>query len=48
MEIKMNKEILDYKETIFFGLTMRQCIFSLLACIVAIALYFILKPYLRN
>ena len=48
MEIKMNKEILDYKETIFFGLTMRQFIFSLLACAVAVTLYFILKPYLRN
>lgn len=48
MEIKMNKEILEYKETIFFGLTMRQFIFSLLACIVAVVLYFVLKPYLRN
>ena len=48
MEIKMNKEILEYKETIFFGLTMRQFIFSLLACIVTVTLYFILKPYLRN
>ena len=24
MEIKINKEILTYQETIFFGLTMRQ------------------------
>ena len=24
MEIKVNKEIRDYKETIFFGLSMRQ------------------------
>ena len=45
MEIKMNKEILDYKETIFFGLTMRQFIFSLIACVVAVSLYFLFKPY---
>lgn len=40
MEIKINKEIRDYKETIFFGLSMRQFIFSILACGVALLLYF--------
>ena len=45
MEIKINKEIRDYKETIFFGLSMRQFIFSLIACGVAVLLYFLLKPY---
>ena len=45
MEIKINKEIRDYKETIFFGLSMRQFIFSLIACVVAVLLYFLLKPH---
>ena len=31
MEIKINREIRDYKENIFFGLSLRQLIFSLLA-----------------
>ena len=46
MEIKVNKEIRDYTESIFFGLSMRQFIFALLACVVAIGLYFIFKDYL--
>lgn len=46
MEIKVNKEIRDYSETIFFGLSMRQFFFSLCACAIAVILYFILKPCL--
>lgn len=46
MEIKINKEIRDYKETIFFGLSMRQFIFSTLACGVALLLYFSLRHIL--
>ena len=45
MEVKINKEIRNYTESVFFGLTLRQFIFSILACIVAVGLYFILKPY---
>lgn len=30
MEVKMNKEIRDYQESIFFGLNFRQCAFSVL------------------
>jgi hypothetical protein len=30
---------------LFFGLSLRQCIFSLLAVLVAVGLYFLLKPY---
>lgn len=45
MEIKVNKEIRDYSEAIFFGLSMRQFIFSALACIVALLLYFLLRDY---
>lgn len=40
MEIKVNKEIRNYTESIFFGLSMRQCFFSVLACIVAVCIYF--------
>ena len=46
MEVKINREIRDYSESVFFGLSMRQCIFSVLAIAVAVGLYFLLKPYL--
>lgn len=46
MEIKVNKEIRNYTESIFFGLSMRQFIFSAMACGVAVGLYFLLKNYL--
>lgn len=45
VEVKINKEIRNYTESVFFGLTLRQFVFSLLACIIAVILYFILKPY---
>ena len=45
MEVKINREIRQYTESIFFGLSMRQFIFSCLACIIAVLLYFILRPY---
>ena len=31
-KVKINKEIRDYTEAIFFGLSLRQFIFSVLAC----------------
>ena len=43
MEVKINKEIRDYQEGLFFGLTMRQCIFSVLAIGAAVATYFLTK-----
>ena len=46
MEVKINKEIRDYTEAIFFGLSLRQFIFSALACGIAIGLYFFLHPYM--
>ena len=45
MEVKINKDIRDFSESIFFGLSLRQFIFSILACLVAVALYFLLKPF---
>ena len=46
MEVKINREIRNYTESMFFGLSMRQCVFSFLAIAVAVGLYFLLKPYL--
>ena len=46
MEVKMNKEIQDYKESFFFGLSMRQCFFSLLAVAAATGVYLGLKDLL--
>ena len=46
MEVKINREIREYSESIFFGLDLRQFIFSVFACVVAVILYFILRPYL--
>lgn len=45
MEVKINREIREYTENIVFGLSLRQFIFSICACVVAVILYFILKPY---
>ena len=43
---KKKKEIRNYTESMFFGLSLRQFIFSVLACGVAVGLYFLLKPHL--
>ena len=45
MEVKINKEIRDYSESVYFGLSLRQFIFSILACGVAVLIYFVLRPY---
>jgi len=44
LEVKINKEIRNYTESMFFGLSLRQFIFSVLACSVAVGLYFLLRP----
>ena len=46
MEIRINREIRDYTESMFFGLSLRQFIFSVLAVGVAVGVYFGLKPHL--
>ena len=46
MEVKINREIRDYTESLFFGLSMRQFTFSVLAILVAVSAYFTLKPSL--
>ena len=45
MEVKINREIRNYTEAMFFGLSLRQFIFSVLACGVAVGVYFLLKPH---
>lgn len=45
LEVKINREIRNYTESMFFGLSLRQFIFSVCACVVAVGLYFLLKPY---
>ena len=46
MEVKINKEIRDYTESVFFGLSLRQLVFSVIACAAAAAVYFLLKDAL--
>ena len=46
MEIKINREIRDYHESMFMGLSLRQSVFSVLAIAVAVGLYFWLNPIL--
>ena len=45
-EIKINKEIRDYTESIFFGLSLRQSIFSIIACGIACGIFFLLNDKL--
>ena len=44
MEVRINKEVRNYQESLFFGLTLRQFIFALLAVAVAVGVYFGLRP----
>jgi hypothetical protein len=46
VEIKINKEIRNYNEYIFFGLSLRQFIFTILSCISAVLVYLIGKTIL--
>lgn len=46
MEVKINREIRDYQEAIFFGLSLRQLVFSVLAVAVAVGVYFGLRNVL--
>lgn len=45
MEVKINREIRNYTESMFFGLSLRQFVFSVLAVGVAAALCFVLRPH---
>lgn len=44
LEVRINKEVRNYQESLFFGLTLRQFIFALVAVAVAVTVYFGLRP----
>lgn len=44
MEVKINREIRQFTESVFFGLSARQFIFSVLAVCSALTTYFWLEP----
>lgn len=48
MEVKINREIRNYTESVFFGLSLRQFIFSGLACGIAVLLYFVFSKYFNK
>ncbi len=48
MEIKINKEIRTYKESIFFGLNFRQFLCSIIAVGIAVSVYFLAKKPLGD
>ena len=48
LEVNINREIRDYTETVFMGLSLRQFFFSLLAIATAAALYFLLTPHFNT
>lgn len=48
MEVKINKEIRDYTEKVYFGLSLRQFVFAIISCIVAVALYFSLNGVINR
>ena len=43
IEVRINKEVRDYQESLFFGLSLRQLIFALLAVAVAVGVHFGLR-----
>ena len=48
LEIKINREIREYTEAMYFGLSLRQFVCSVLACGVAVGLYFLTPPTYGN
>ena len=44
MEVKINREIREYTESMVFGLPLRQFIFTVLAAAASIISYFLLRP----
>lgn len=43
MEVKINKEIRDYSENVYFGLSLRQFICSFVGVVSAVIIYLLLK-----
>lgn len=45
MEVRINKEVRNYTESIFFGLNVRQFVFSIAACVSALFAYTVSGRY---
>ena len=45
MEVKINREIRNYTESMFFGLSMRQFVFAVIGVGAAVGMYFVLRPF---
>lgn len=43
MQIKTHKEVRNYQEVIYFGLTMRQLVCSILAAVTAVGIFFTVR-----
>lgn len=43
MEVKINKDIREYNEAVFFGMSMRQCVGAGMAVLAAVGVYFGLR-----
>ncbi len=48
MEVKVNREIRNYTESIYFGLSLRQFLFSILGCGMSVLVYFLFKDVLGS
>lgn len=48
IEIKIPKEIRDYKETLFLGLNLRQIICLVIVFSINVPLYLFIKPYIGD
>lgn len=46
MQIDINPDASQYKQTLYFGMTVRQCVCCVLAIVAAVGLFFLLRPYL--
>lgn len=48
IEVKLNKEIQNYHESVFMGLSLRQTLCSALAVGTAVGVHYLLSPYLNG
>lgn len=46
ISISVNPEIREYSESVFWGLTLRQFLFTILGCAVSIGIFFLLRDVL--
>lgn len=44
MQVKINKDIREFNEAVFWGLTLRQVICSIIACVISVITFLTLKP----